>query len=241
MELAEYARIADAEDAHWWYRATRALMRDLLAPELRPGVRVLDAGCGPGGNSAWLAAYGDVVGIDSSPEAVRLARERHPEIEVEQGDIEELPFPDHSFDIALAITVLTLVENDGGAVAELARVVKPGGAVLLMEPAIPRLRRDHDAVIRALRRYRLADLARLAEDARLAVRRATYAYSFLLPAAAGLSIWHRMKPRAVAPRSDLQRDRLGAVFGRLAAVERRVLARRDVPIGLSVLVLAESP
>jgi ubiquinone/menaquinone biosynthesis C-methylase UbiE len=237
MEVEEYARIADAERGHWWYRAMPSLIRTVLGSRLRPGLRILDAGCGPGANFEWLRPYGDVVGVDYSPEAIRLANQRHPDTQAIVGDITALPFEDRS----LEITVLALVEQDQLAVDELARVTTPGGAVLLMEPAIPRLRRGHDDVNRVLRRYRLADLHAMAGRAGLTVRRATYANSFLVAPAAALAIAHRIRAAAVRPSSDLERDRLGAAFSALAAAERLVLARRDVPFGLSALIVAEKP
>jgi SAM-dependent methyltransferase len=240
MDVAEYARIARAEDAHWWYRSTRGLMKDMLGPWLRPGIRVLDAGCGPGGNSAWLDAYGEVVGVDNSPEAVRLARFRHPELDVRQGDIIDLPFADESFDLVLALTVLAIVPDDASAVRELARVARRGAAIFLLEPAIPRLRRGHDAVSHTRRRYRLEGLRRLAEEAGLAITRSTYAYSFLVPPAAALAAWHRVKPSGTPNRSDHDRDGLGGLFGALAGLERRALSRRDLPFGLSAMVVAQA-
>ena len=239
MDRAEYFRIASAEEGHWWYRGTRSLMRQLLEEELRPGMRVLDAGCGPGGNSAWLRPENNVVGIDASADAVRLAREHHPGMEVLQGDIAALPFEDREFDLALVITVLALVRDDTRAVREVARVLRPGGTTFLIEPANPRLRRDHDAVTQTRRRYTLAQLRGLAEGAGLTVNRATYAYSFLLPPALALAGWHRLKPSRRADLSDLQRDRLGWLFGRLAAGERRVLRDVDLPFGLSAVVIAK--
>jgi ubiquinone/menaquinone biosynthesis C-methylase UbiE len=241
VDRAEYLRIASAEDSHWWYRGTRSLIRQLLEAELRPGMRVLDAGCGPGGNSAWLTPENQVVGVDISPDAVRLARERHPGMEVRQADIVALPFEEAEFDLALVITVLALVDDDSLAVREVSRVLRPGGATFLIEPASPRLRRDHDAVTHIRRRYTLARLSELAEAAGLTVSRATYAYSFLLPAAAALALWHRMKPSRRADHSDLERDRLGWLFGRLAAGERRILRSADIPFGLSAVVVAQRP
>jgi SAM-dependent methyltransferase len=241
MELEEYARIADAEQRHWWYRSMPALMRAVLGDRLRPGLRILDAGCGPGANFGWLAPYGDVVGVDHSEEAVRLANERHPEMEALIGDITQLPFEDSSFDLALEITVVAMVPDDARAVAELARVTRRGGTVLLMEPAIPALRRDHDEVNRVLRRYRLAELEGLSRGAGLEVVRATHANSFLVPPAAALALAHRVKPPGAGSTSDFERDRLGGLFAALAAAERRVLARRDVPFGLSAIVIAERP
>jgi hypothetical protein len=137
--------------------------------------------------------------------------------------------------------VLALVEDDQRAVDELARVTRPGGTVFLMEPAIPRLRRDHDAVNRVLRRYRLEDLRAMASRAGLRVCRATHANSFLVAPAAALAVAHRLKRPGARSASDLERDRLGRVFGPLAAAERRVLSRRDVRFGLSAVVVAERP
>jgi len=234
VDLAEYSRIAQAEEEHWWYRGTQALVRQLLAEDLRPGLRVLDAGCGPGGNSAWLAPQSEVVGIDASPEAIRL-------MNAVQGDIAALPFPDESFDLVLALTVLYLIEDDALATRELARVLRPGGAALLIEPANPWLRRDHDVVTHARRRYTVEGLRRLAEDAGLCPRRATYAYSFLLPPAMALAALHRVKPPRRPELSDLQRDRLGWLFRRLGERERWILRRRDIPFGLSAVVSAERP
>ena len=239
MEHQEYRRIADAEDSHWWYRATRSLIRQLLQPWLRPGIRVLDAGCGPGGNSAWLGEYGTVTGIDAAPEAVRLAHERHPEMEVSLGDVTALPFDDGSFDVVMATTVLYVVEDDARAVREMARVAAPEGPVLLIEPANRRLRRGHDDVVMTRRRYRLADLEALARGAGLQLRRSTYAYSFLVPPAVALAAAHRLGP-GKSSSSDLERDRMGTLFEPLARAERRVIARRRVPFGLSAVVLAEN-
>ncbi len=242
MEPDEYERIAAAEDGHWWYRNTRRLIRDLLGPSLRPGMSILDAGCGPGGNSAWLMPEHRVTGIDVEPLAVRLARERHPGMEVREANVTELPFEDDSFDAVLVTTVLAIVGNDTAAVAEIARVLRPGGSVLCIEPANPRLRRAHDDVVHGHRRYRLPCLEDLFRSAGLEVRRATHAYSFLVPPAFLLALANRIRtPSPGDATSDLERDRLAWLFAPLAALERRILQRTDVPTGLSAVVLASAP
>ena len=89
MEVHEYARIAAVEDDHWWYRNTRALVADQLGAELatRRDLRILDAGCGPGGNGAWLAEHGVVVGVDRARDALRFVRERRPQLTPVLGDL----------------------------------------------------------------------------------------------------------------------------------------------------------
>jgi SAM-dependent methyltransferase len=240
MEPDEYARIAAAEDDHWWYRNTRALMADLLKPWLRTGQRILDAGCGPGGNGAWLARHGTVVGVDLSLDALGFAQASRPETLPVQAGLTDLPFAADSFDVAVAITVVTCVPDDAAALRELARVLVPHGALLLFEPAFDALRRAHDMTVHSIHRYRRHDLAALAVDAGLRVQRSTYAYSFLAPPAAVL---HVVERRAVdSPPgnrgSDVERRALDRVFAPLAAAERRWLARHDVPVGTSAIVVA---
>jgi SAM-dependent methyltransferase len=244
VEVDEYARIAAAEDDHWWYRNTRALVGDLLSPWLTRSHRILDAGCGPGGNGAWLAQHGTVVGVDVSPDALAFVRARRPETRPARASLEALPFPDGIFDVVVGITVLYTIDDDQHALHELARVLAPGGALLLLEPAFESLRREHDVTVHRQRRYRRAELVGLARDNGLIVQRATYAYSFLAPPAAVLGVLDRMRRPATATgaqtstESDVDRRSLDRLFSPLATAERRLLSRRDVPFGTSVIVVA---
>ncbi len=239
MELEEYARIAEVEDDHWWYRNTRALAADLLGPWLHRTDRLLDAGCGPGGNGAWLAEHGTVVGVDLSPDALALVGARRPATTPVQASIESLPFADATFDAVVGLTILYTVPDDAVALRELARVSRPGGAVLLVEPAFAALGRAHDATVHGRRRYRRTALAELATAAGLTVQRCTYAYSFLAPPAATLGAVDRLRGRREEPAgSDVDKRALDRVFAPLAARERRWLAHHDLPVGTSVVLLA---
>lgn len=237
LELEEYARIAAVEDDHWWYRNTRALVAELLAPWLGHGQRSLDAGCGPGGNGVWLAAHGTVFGVDISPDALAYVHANRPEMLPARADLEALPFADQSFDQIVAITVLYTVADDTRAMRELARVLRPGGAAVFVEPAFEALRRAHDSTVHSRRRYRRDGLVQLARAAGLTARRATYAYAFLAPPAAALGLVDRIR-KAPPTESDVERRTLDRAFAPLARAERRVLTRHDLPFGTSAIVLA---
>jgi len=242
VEAEEYARIAAVEDEHWWYRNTRGLMGDLLAPWLRTGQRILDAGCGPGGNGAWLADHGEVVGVDIAPEALAYVRDQRPTTAPVRASVDALPFASHSFDLSVAITVVTCVPDDARAVRELARVTKRHAPVLLWEPAFRSLRRGHDVVVHSRHRYRRHELAALAVAAGLHVERATYAYSFLAPPALALGGIERVRRHQPdTPHSDVERRGLDRAFAPLAGVERRWLRRHSMPFGTSTVVLATKP
>lgn len=116
-------------DANWWQ------VFDLVVREggLR-GRRVLDAGCGTGRLAAALAerARAKVWGVDRSPEMLAVARTRVPPgVGLKLGRLEELPFKDDWFDAAVAWLVVHLVDRPR-ALAELRRVVRPGGAIAVV-------------------------------------------------------------------------------------------------------------
>lgn len=99
-----------------------------------PGERILDVGCGTGSLTFELAKYADLTeiqAIDFSPVFVEAAKQRNtdPRIVFQQADATALPFGDETFDRALALLVLHFVPEAGKAVAEMRRVVRPGGVV----------------------------------------------------------------------------------------------------------------
>ncbi len=104
-------------------------------PFLKPGLRLLDLGCGPGSITLGFArtiAPGEVVGIDLEPEMVQIARRAASEsgranARFDVADAAELPFPDSSFDAAFGHTLLEHVPNPEKIVREVRRVLKPGG------------------------------------------------------------------------------------------------------------------
>ena len=111
-----------------------------LLPELRPGMRLLDVGCGPGSITRGLAkrlAPGEVVGLDLSADTLAAARKRAARgltnLTYQDGSVYQLPFPDASFDVAYAHQVLQHLAKPADALGEMLRVVRPGGLVAVRE------------------------------------------------------------------------------------------------------------
>jgi SAM-dependent methyltransferase len=99
-----------------------------------PVGRALDACCGTGRHAAHLAGLGwDVVGVDATHPMLEVARAKAPDVRFEQGDVLDLPLADGSVDLAVCSLALTHVPDLAAAVAELARVVRPGGTVVLSD------------------------------------------------------------------------------------------------------------
>lgn len=99
----------------------------------------LDVGCGAGALALALAPHvRRVVGVDRVPELLELARERAPaNVELVEGDAEHLEFADGSFDLAGTLRTLHHVDRPERVVAELARVTRPGGHVLVVDQLAP--------------------------------------------------------------------------------------------------------
>ena len=114
-------------------RYGRELARALIAAAgVQPGQRALDVGCGPGALTAELVALlgaGQVTAIDPSPPFVEACRARLPEVRVELGPAESLPFEDAAFNYALAQLVVNFMADAPASVREMGRVTRPGGTV----------------------------------------------------------------------------------------------------------------
>lgn len=246
MKREEFEQMYQAEDRLWWYRQLRQHVIDLLEldqQQPRPALRILDAGCGTGGMAARLQPYGTVVGVDLAPFAVAVCRERRDLQHTAVASITALPFPAASFDLAVSLDVISDAGtgNDAVAVAELARVVRPGGRICLNLPALRWLAGEHDLAVETKRRYTRDEVLQLVTRAGFLPERLTYWNSFLLPVVAVSRGLSRLRGRSeqqahsdiTVPAAPINRTLQAITQG-----EAQVLRRRDLPLGSSLLCVA---
>jgi SAM-dependent methyltransferase len=113
-----------------WHQVFETVMDRM---RVGPGREVLDVGCGAGGALAVARERGAIVtGLDASEALVGIARGRLPGAEIQVGDMEELPFPDQSFDLVTGLNSFQFAGSPVNALREARRVVRPGGAVAMM-------------------------------------------------------------------------------------------------------------
>lgn len=244
MEREEYLRLYELEDELWWFRGMREVSLTLLerfTPASNPpSRRVLDAGCGTGGMLAALRRFGHVTGLDESSDAVRLAS-RRAEAPIVRGSVSALPFATGSFDVATSFDVLYHlgVADDEGALAEIARVTRSGGTVLVRVPAYDRLRSRHDEAVHTRQRYGRRELTDKIRRAGLEPVFVSFANSLLFP----LALVRRSLERARSPRrrgSEVEPifAPLNALFFSALRLEARWLRRFSLPFGLSLVAVA---
>ena len=128
FEHEGWERVANQYDSVW-SSSTRQFIPTLLdAIEIPPGISVLDVGCGPGYVSGVLAERGAIpTGLDFSAEMIAIARRMFPRLEFREGDAQNLPFADASFDRVVANFALLHLSSPEKASAEACRVLKRGG------------------------------------------------------------------------------------------------------------------
>jgi SAM-dependent methyltransferase len=129
-EGPEWSARAEGWAEVWADMAAPAHEAILEATRVGPGTRLLDVGCGSGELCALAAERGaEVAGIDAAEGMIAIARRRLPDADLRVGPMEELPWADDTFDVATAVNALQFAADFLGALAEMARVVRPGGLV----------------------------------------------------------------------------------------------------------------
>jgi len=245
VESYEYETMYNLESTYWWYRGLHSILLDVLRSlGMDTTSKVLDAGCGTGQNMARISKSitEHVYGLDYSPYGVWLCRERGlPNICV--ASVNDIPFSSDTFDAAMSIDVLECDEVlEDRALAELRRVVRPCGYVILVVPAYDwLLSEQHHRAVRASRRYSRSRLASLLRKHEIHVVRMTHLFAALLPAVAAYRFALNYMDRSPndCPRSELKPlpHFINESLFHVVDAERRLLRRMDLPFGSSILAV----
>lgn len=241
MNPGEYRRLFEAEETHWWFVGMRAITDALLTGVLegRNGAPplILDAGCGTGSNLEHFIRYGRAFGIDVSQEALNFCRVRG--VQVARASVLTLPFGDEAFDCVASFDVLyhRWIEDDGVAIKELCRTLRPGGILLLRLPALEMLRGAHDEAVHTRHRYTRSEVRKLLDKEGLETIRVTYSMSLLLP----FLVLRRSLDRLTGSTdSDVAflPPPLEWTFRQVLTFEARMLKHVSLPLGASLYALA---
>jgi SAM-dependent methyltransferase len=238
MDRRVYDRMAELDERHWWYRARRGILTDLIRRRiaLPEGARILEIGCGTGHNLEMLQGFGRADGIEIDPAAREIAERRL------GRSIGSAPLPqlsgveDGAYDMVALLDVLEHVEEDRAALESIARKLKPGGRILVTVPAHPWMWSAHDEVNHHKRRYTRKTLNKVIADAGLKVELLSWFNSLLFPLAAAARIAgrftgnkdsdDRMPPKVV-----------NSLFETIFGWERYALGRMPLPPGVSLVAI----
>jgi SAM-dependent methyltransferase len=245
VEPAEYSLMDAAEDGMWGYRAMHAQALDALSTGGAPGRPLLDAGCGTGGFLARLRRERPGVaaqGLEVHPPAAARARAKAG-VPVATGSVNAMPFRDGAFAAVVSLDVLCHagVEPER-ALAEMRRVLAPGGRLVLNLPAYAWLHSAHDVRVHNARRFAPAETRAMLERAGFRAARTRFWNALLLP----LMVAQRKLLSRAAPesRSDVAPfpPWLDRSLHAATALERRLTAAGlPLPAGGSLIATATRP
>lgn len=243
MEKDFYATYFEVEKTHWLMRGRRAIVLDMLARYAPGADRVLDFGCGSGltVDTLSLAGY-SASGVDFSREAIDFgAKKGIGGLSVVSG--ERLPFAADSFDAVLCMDVLEHLADETTALAEMRRVLKPGGILLIMVPAYMFLWGKQDEVAHHFRRYTMPSLiALIRRNGEYAILKRSYFNALLFPAVAAIRLASRFLGIGVSRESDfdITSPPIDAACGAIFAIERAGLRFIRYPFGVSILLVLQN-
>lgn len=239
MEDAVYDRMNDLELRHWWFVARRRIIAALIGRVLgQLPARILEAGCGSGGNLQMLRGFGEVDAFEFYGPA-RESAERKTGMVIPFGALPDaLPFAGSTYDLIGLFDVLEHIQDDVGSLAALRERLGEGGKILLTVPALPFLWSGHDVRHHHFRRYTAASLSEVARKAGLKVTYSSYFNFFLFPLAVAARGVKRLTGSEV-PDDRMPAGWLNAILARIFGSERHLLGRIRLPIGLSLTAVLE--
>ena len=242
MDTREYTRLAEHEEWYWWHRAREMIVHRVLARHAPADARILDVGCGTGATTASLRAFGSLLGLDISSEALGRAHERN--LLVARSSAVQLPVPPGTFDVVVALDLLEHTDDDVAAAAEIRAALAPGGLLLATVPAYPFLWSRHDIALEHRRRYTRRQLRDVLERGGFEVELCSYVMSAILPAAMAVRLAERLRPRTQPPAESGYvplPSLLNSLLTHLVGLDGYLVRWLNLPFGLSVLALARQP
>jgi SAM-dependent methyltransferase len=248
MESEVYQLFSEIQHTHWWFVARRLIIEDVLKRYLTPSpsLRIADIGCGTGAMLPTLARFGEVWGIDNSPEAVAAChRQNLPNVFQDDDPV----WRQAQFDAMTFLDVIEHVEDDVALLKKYAGYLKPGGLVMITVPAFMFLWSEHDALNQHYRRYTAGRLHHAMAGAGLVPCKTTYFNTWLFPAIATARLVMRFAKSFANSsgrkkmRTDFERNIsfLNGILKNVFASERFVLRHASFPFGVSLMGFARKP
>jgi SAM-dependent methyltransferase len=239
---------AQAEARHFWFRGFRWFVEPLLRRAVagRPHARLLDCGCGTGANLDLLGRHGVAYGFDRS--ALGLYCGRHSgRKRLVRASVASVPFPANAFDLVTSFDVLYALEEpeERLALAEMNRVTRPGGFVVINVAAMDVLRGDHSVLSHELRRYNRTRLRRVVAEAGFEIVRLTYTNQALFLPMLVTRLLHRWRGLSTEDHAQQEitvpPEPINALLSAALFIESLWLRRFNGAFGSSLLCLARKP
>ena len=234
-----------AEQHHFWFRGFARFVQPLVEAAVKGVARpeILDCGCGTGANMKRLSRYGRVTGFDISHHGLQFAHS-YDQRRIVRASITDIPFASGSFDLVTSFDVLSTLDDtmERQALAEIRRVLRPGGALVVNTAALRFLHGQHAVFASEIRRLSRRQLRAALEAAGFQISRLTYTNFSLLPLMIPVRLSQRLMglstPEETGADISTPAAPVNAMLSALLAAEAFALKFVNMPLGSSLLALA---
>lgn len=241
MDKDVYSRMDELQGEHWWFSARRDILTGLLGKlKLKDDARILEAGCGTGGNLNMLAGFGHVTAFEHNDDALVMAKEKG-EFALSQGTLpNQAPDYQDPFDLIVAFDVVEHIKEDRESLIALRRSLRPDGSILITVPAVPFLWSRHDETHHHYRRYTRKQLKSVLEEAGYDVEYMSYFNTMLFPLIAGIRVIKKCLRLDDHADDAMPPKRVNSILHKIFSSERHWVGKLSMPFGVSLVVIAKN-
>lgn len=238
MEKSLYKTYEIVERSHWWFCGRRRIILDIFEKYSvkKSDLKILDFGCNTGFFVGQLQENGfDACGIDMSKDAIEFGMKRG----VKNLSVGKTPLPytNELFDMILALDVIEHIEHQDETIADLYRLLKPGGKAIIMVPAFMFMWGLQDEVAHHYRRYTKSTLRDLVLRNGFKIERISYFNFFMFVPIVMVRLLQRIIPPKRSSDFDINNKFINTVLTKLFVFEAKLLQYINFPFGVSLVVV----
>jgi len=237
MNPGAYTEMQELEDSHWWFTARRQIISDFIAQSSSAPCKILEVGCGTGGNLSMLSQFGELKAFEMNPDALAMANQKG----VKGATLtlgrcpDQMPYQGEKFDLICMFDVLEHIQNDSLALIELKKYLSPRGKMIVAVPAYQWLFGPHDQFRQHERRYSMASLKKVIEQSGLHIQRMSYFNTLLFPLALVSRLLDRLIHSKEQNKVSNPNPLINQILCNTFAAERHLLRIGNLPMGLSLI------